>query len=96
MRELLKKMRGYLIYNGFFFLMLLLGYCLEPGRFVGQDCDWIWLWLVPSVYVLAFELYLAGTVPWFIKNMNSPQKRSSCPPWSSWLRRFFLWEFRQF
>lgn len=62
MRELLKKMRGYLIYNGFFFLLLLMGYCLEPGRFVGQDCDWIWLWLVPIVYVLAFELYLAGTV----------------------------------
>lgn len=62
MRELLKKMRGYLIYNGIFFLLLLVGYCLEPGRFVGQDCDWIWLWLVPIVYVMAFELYLAGPV----------------------------------
>ena len=45
MRELLKKMRGYLMYNGFLFLMLLLGYCLEPGRFVGPDCAWIWLWV---------------------------------------------------
>lgn len=62
MRELLKKMRGYLIYNGIFFLLLLVGYCLEPGRFVGQDCDWIWLWLVPAACLLAFELYLAGAV----------------------------------
>lgn len=60
MRELLKKMRGYLIYNGFFFLMLLLGYCLEPGRFVGQDCDWIWLWLVVAYWVSMFEVFLAG------------------------------------
>ena len=60
MRELLKKMRGYLIYNGFFFLMLLLGYCLETGRFVGQDCDWIWLWLVVAYWVSMFEVFLAG------------------------------------
>ncbi|OUN92435.1 hypothetical protein B5F98_11415 [Pseudoflavonifractor sp. An44] len=60
MRELLKKMRGYLIYNSFFFLMLLLGYCLEPGRFVGQDCDWIWLWLVVAYWVSMFEVFLAG------------------------------------
>lgn len=41
MRELLKNMRAYLIYNGFIFLFLLVGYVLMPGRFVGQDCDWI-------------------------------------------------------
>lgn len=60
MRELLKKMRGYLIYNGIFFLLLLAGYCLEPGRFVGQDCDWIWLWLVVAYWVSMFEVFLAG------------------------------------
>lgn len=62
MKELCKKMRGYLIYNGFIFLLLMVGYVLMPGRFVGQDCDWIWLWLVPAAYVLPFELFLAGPV----------------------------------
>ena len=60
MRELLKKMRGYLIYNGFFFLLLLMGYCLEPGRFVGQDCDWTFLWMLVTVCVMLFEVFLAG------------------------------------
>ena len=62
MVEMLKNMRAYLIYNGFIFLFLLVGYVLIHGNFVGEDCDWIWMWLVPSVYVLAFELYLAGAV----------------------------------
>lgn len=39
MVEMLKNMRAYLIYNGFIFLFLLVGYALMPGRFVGQDCD---------------------------------------------------------
>ena len=62
MVEMLKNMRAYLIYNGFIFLFLLVGYVLMPGRFVGEDCDWIWLWLVPAACLLAFELYLAGAV----------------------------------
>lgn len=62
MKVLCKKMRGYLIYNGFIFLLLMVGYVLMPGRFVGQDCDWIWLWAVPAFYIMAFELFLAGPV----------------------------------
>lgn len=60
MRELLKRMWGYLIYNLFIFLLLLVGYFLMPGRFVGQDCDWIWLWLVVAYWVSMFEVFLAG------------------------------------
>ena len=60
MRELLKNMRAYLIYNGFIFLFLLVGYVLMPGRFVGQDCDWIWMWLVVAYWVSMFEVFLAG------------------------------------
>lgn len=60
MMELLKNMRVYLIYNFLFFLMMLVGYVLMPGRFVGQDCDWIWLWLVVAYWVCMFEVFLAG------------------------------------
>lgn len=60
MVEMLKNMRAYLIYNGFIFLFLLVGYVLMPGRFVGQDCDWIWLWLVVAYWVSMFEVFLAG------------------------------------
>lgn len=60
MVEMLKNMRAYLIYNGFIFLFLLVGYVLMPGRFVGQDCDWIWLWLVVAYWVSIFEVFLAG------------------------------------
>lgn len=55
MVEMLKNMRAYLIYNGFIFLFLLVGYVLMPGRFVGQDCDWIWLWLVVAYWVSMFS-----------------------------------------
>lgn len=60
MVEILKNMRAYLIYNGFIFLFVLVGYVLMPGRFVGQDCDWIWLWLVVAYWVSMFEVFLAG------------------------------------
>lgn len=60
MVETLKNMRAYLIYNGFIFLVLLVGYCLEPGRFVGQDCDWTFLWMLVTVCVMLFEVFLAG------------------------------------
>lgn len=60
MVEMLKNMRAYLIYNGFIFLVLLVGYCLEPGRFVGQDCDWTFLWMLVTVCVMLFEVFLAG------------------------------------
>ena len=60
MIETLKNMRAYLIYNGFIFLVLLVGYCLEPGRFVGQDCDWTFLWMLVTVCVMLFEVFLAG------------------------------------
>lgn len=60
MVEMLKNMRAYLIYNFLFFLLFLVGYVLMPGRFVGQDCDWIWLWLVVAYWVSMFEVFLAG------------------------------------
>ena len=60
MVELLKNMRAYLIYNGFIFLFLLVGYVLMPGRFVGEDCDWIWIWLVMAYLGGMFEVFLAG------------------------------------
>lgn len=60
MVEMLKNMRAYLIYNGFIFLFLLVGYALMPGHFVGQDCDWIWIWLVIAYLGGMFEVFLAG------------------------------------
>ena len=60
MVEMLKNMRAYLIYNGFIFLFLLVGYVLIYGNFVGEDCDWIWIWLVMAYLGCMFEVFLAG------------------------------------
>lgn len=60
MVEMLKNMWAYLIYNFLFFLLMLMGYVLMPGRFVGQDCDWIWLWLIVAYWVGMFEVFLVG------------------------------------
>lgn len=60
MVEMLKNMRAYLIYNGFIFLFLLVGYVLIYGNFVGEDCDWIWIWLMMAYLGCMFEVFLAG------------------------------------
>lgn len=60
MVDLLKKMRVFFIYNGLFLMVMLVGCCLMPGRFVGEDCDWIWLWLVVAYFVFGFEWYVAA------------------------------------
>lgn len=60
MVEMLKNMRAYLIYNGFIFLFVLVGYVLIHGNFVGEDCDWIWIWLVMAYLGCMFEVFLAG------------------------------------
>lgn len=62
MVELLKKMRVFFIYNGLFLMVMLVGGCLMPGRLVGEDCDWIWPWLVMAYYVYGFEWYVAAPV----------------------------------
>lgn len=60
MVEMLKNMRAYLIYKGLFYLVMAAGYFLEPGRFVGQDCDWSWRWMMVAICVLLFEVFLSG------------------------------------
>lgn len=60
MIELLKKMRAYLIYNILFLLVMLVGYCLMPGRFVEQDSDWIWLWITVAYIVFKFEEFIVA------------------------------------
>lgn len=60
MVELLKKMRVFFIYNGLFLVVMLVGGCLMPGRFVGEDCDWIWPWLIIASFVTGFEWYVAA------------------------------------
>lgn len=60
MIDLLKKMRVYLIYNVLFLLVMVVGCCLMPGNLVGEDCDWIWPWMVVAYCVFGFEWYVAA------------------------------------
>ncbi len=62
MVDLLRKMRVFFMYNGLFLMVMLVGCCLMPGRFVGEDCDWIWPWLVVAYYVFGFEWYVSAPV----------------------------------